>query len=156
MVQLMMPPLRRKSEQVADIGQGACPTTSCHFLTATAYRSLSLDSSLVQCSALPIISLIARPNPVFQCCTLKNGRAWYAKSRDNLYHAPRGSEASASNYQVYLFFSNHTPFVPSSTTDFRQTTKWRQASLRTDIKIVDRKGSVYLLSTFCIGMMLLT
>ena len=32
-------------------------------------------------------SLVPRPNPVFQCCTLKNGRAWYAKSRDNLCHA---------------------------------------------------------------------
>ena len=30
---------------------------------------------------------------------------------------PRGSEASASSYQVYLFFSNHTPFVPSPTAD---------------------------------------
>ena len=30
---------------------------------------------------------------------------------------PCGFEASASNYQVYLFFSNHTPFVPSPTTD---------------------------------------
>ena len=26
-------------------------------------------------------SLVLRPIPVFQCCTLKNGRAWYAKSR---------------------------------------------------------------------------
>ena len=61
---------------------------------------------------------------------------------------PCGSEASASNYQVYLFFSNHTPFVPSPTTDFRQTTKRRQVSLRMEIEIVDRKGclpSVYLL-----------
>ena len=58
---------------------------------------------------------------------------------------PRGSEASASNYQVYLFFLNHTPFVPSPTTDFRQITKRRQISLRTEIAIVDRKGSVYLL-----------
>ena len=56
---------------------------------------------------------------------------------------PRGSEASASNYQVYLFFSNHTPFVPSPTADFRQTTKRRQVSLRTEIEIVDRKDSVY-------------
>ena len=54
-----------------------------------------------------------------------------------------GSEASASNYQVYLFFSNHTPFVPSPTADFRQTTKRRQVSLRTEIEIVDRQGSVY-------------
>ena len=69
----------------------------------------------------------------------------------------RGSEASASN----LFFLNHTPFVPLPTTDFRQTTKWRQVSLRTEIETVDRKGSVYLLSTlilsiFCTGMTLLT
>ena len=56
---------------------------------------------------------------------------------------PCGSEASASNYQVYLFFSNHTPFVPSPTADFRQTMKRRQISLRTEIEIVDRKGSVY-------------
>ena len=69
---------------------------------------------------------------------------------------PRGSEASASSYQVYLFFLNHTPFVPSPTTDFRQTTKRRQVSLRTEIEIVDRKGSVYLLSIFCTGMTLLT
>ena len=65
---------------------------------------------------------------------------------------PRGSEASASNYQVYLFFSNHTPFVPSPATDFRQTTKRRQVSLRTEIEIVDSKGSVYLLSIFCIDL----
>ena len=26
-------------------------------------------------------SLVPRPLPAFQCCTLKNGRAWYAKSR---------------------------------------------------------------------------
>ena len=58
---------------------------------------------------------------------------------------PRGSEASASNYQVYLFFSNHTPFVPSPTADFRQTTKQRQVSLKMEIEIVDRKASVYLL-----------
>ena len=58
---------------------------------------------------------------------------------------PRGSEASASSYQVYLFFSNHAPFVPSPTADFRQTTKRRQVSLRTEIEIVDRKASVYLL-----------
>ena len=64
---------------------------------------------------------------------------------------PRGSEASASNYQVYLFLSIHTPFVPSPTTDFRQTTKRRRVSLRTEIKIVDHKC----LSTFCIGMTLL-
>ena len=69
---------------------------------------------------------------------------------------PRGSEASDSSYQVYLFFSNHTPFVPSPTTDFRQTTKRWQVSLRTEIEIVDRKGSVYLLSIFCTGMTLLT
>ena len=56
---------------------------------------------------------------------------------------PRGSEASASNYQVYLFFSNHTPFVSSPTADFRQTTKQRQVSLRTEIEIIDRKASVY-------------
>ena len=62
----------------------------------------------------------------------------------------RGSEASASSYQVYLIFSNHTPFVPSPTTDFRQTTKRRQVSLRTEIEMVDRKSSVYLLSPFCI------
>ena len=58
---------------------------------------------------------------------------------------PRGSEASANNYQVYLFFSNHMPFVPSPTTDLRQTTKRRQVSLRTEIEIIDCKGSVYLL-----------
>ena len=34
-------------------------------------------------------SLVPRPYPVFQCCTLKNGRAWYAKSRV-LRHAARG------------------------------------------------------------------
>ena len=56
---------------------------------------------------------------------------------------PHGSEASASNYHVYLFFSNHTPFVPSPTADLRQTTKRRQVNLRTEIEIVDRKGSVY-------------
>ena len=26
-------------------------------------------------------SLVPRPLPAFQCCTLKNGRAWFAKSR---------------------------------------------------------------------------
>ena len=26
-------------------------------------------------------SLVPRPYPAFQCCTLKNGRAWYLKSR---------------------------------------------------------------------------
>ena len=53
-----------------------------------------------------------------------------------------GSEACVSNYQVYLFFSNHTPFVPLPTTDFRLTTKRRQVSLRTEIEIVDHRGSV--------------
>ena len=27
-------------------------------------------------------SLIPRPFPAFQCCTLKNKRAWWAKSRE--------------------------------------------------------------------------
>ena len=38
-------------------------------------------------ASLCIFSLVPRPDPVFQCCTLKNGRAWYAKSRDNLCQA---------------------------------------------------------------------
>ena len=51
---------------------------------------------------------------------------------------PRGSEASTSNYQVYLFFLNHTPFVPSLTIERRS-------------KLLTAK----VLSTFCTGMMLL-
>ena len=27
-------------------------------------------------------SLVPRPLPAFQCCTLKNGKAWFAKSRE--------------------------------------------------------------------------
>ena len=29
-----------------------------------------------------MLSLSPGPFPAFQCCTLKNGRAWYAKSHD--------------------------------------------------------------------------
>ena len=28
-----------------------------------------------------IFSLVPRLHPIFQCCTLKNGKAWFAKSR---------------------------------------------------------------------------
>ena len=28
------------------------------------------------------VSLVPRPLPAFQCCTLKNGKAWFAKSRE--------------------------------------------------------------------------
>ena len=30
---------------------------------------------------LSVTSLVPRPLPAFQCCTLKNGKAWFAKSR---------------------------------------------------------------------------
>ena len=32
------------------------------------------------------LSLVPRPIPVFQCCTLKNGMVWYATSRERVLH----------------------------------------------------------------------
>ena len=32
------------------------------------------------------VSLVPRPHPVFHCCTLKNGRAWYLNNRNSQGH----------------------------------------------------------------------
>ena len=58
---------------------GACPPPPppppfCHCMVI----SLGLDILILLYASS---SLVARPYPAVQCCTLKNGRAWYLKSR---------------------------------------------------------------------------
>ena len=53
-----------------------CSLTDSH-TSATQRIAVSTMIDLTICEA----SLVPRPYPAFQCFTLKNGRAWYAKSR---------------------------------------------------------------------------
>ena len=54
MMQSIMPPLRRKSEQAADIRQRTCPTMSSRFMIATVYGRWSL---VTHCSSSPSVGV---------------------------------------------------------------------------------------------------
>ena len=57
MMQSITPPLRRKSEQAADIHRGMGPTMSSRFMTTTVYGSLWLESSVTHYSSSPSIGV---------------------------------------------------------------------------------------------------
>ena len=50
-------------------------------------------------------SLVPRPYPAFQCCTLKNGRAWYLKSRARarLLHNKHLEKGRQTNHLVSAY-----------------------------------------------------
>ena len=83
-VQLMLPPLLKKSEHTLDIFLGKCPIVISPFTTATAYRSISLALSSMLGHLLQLLSMYTR-YPGYSCKAFETPQSnvaywWYLLS----------------------------------------------------------------------------